>query len=287
MRRAAPGLLTARVTGLATTLAIALAIALPITLATCVLAAGSAHAADNLAAALCPEWKQLPDWRGVWHLEEPLVFPGPGHAKIAKATGARDNKFEHGVTPGSYFTGAPYKPEYQKMYDERVAKARDQGLVEDPIENCYSPHGMPRVMGAAPGAAEFFVTPQETWIIWDYMNQTRRIYTDGRGAPSEDLKWPRTMGYSRGHWEGQTLVAETLWNKEGIYDRTGAPYSDQLRIVERITRTDASTITVDTTIEDPVMFTQPWKVTRHFKKSAKKWENVPGTYCDYKAEQPK
>ncbi len=256
-------------------------------IAATLLVAAAAHAAGNLAAAYGPEWKQLPDWRGVWHLEEPLLFTGPDHAVIAKAAAASKNSFEHGVTPGSYFTGAPYKPEYQKIYDERVAKARDQGVVEDPVESCYAPHGMPRLMGAAPGPAEFFVTPQQTWIVWDYMNQTRRIYTDGRGPPSEDQKWPRTMGYSTGHWEGQTLVADTIWTQEGIYDRTGAPHSDQLHIVERITRTDAETITVESTIEDPVMFTQPWKVTRHFKKSAKKWESVPGTYCAYKAELPK
>jgi hypothetical protein len=254
--------------------------------AACILVAASAHAADTLAAAYGADWKQLPDWRGVWFLEEPLVFPGPGHAVIAKAAASK-NDFEHGVTPGSYFTGAPYKPQYQKIYDERVAKARDQGVVADPIENCYTPHGMPRLMGATPGAAEFFVTPKQTWIVWDYMNQTRRIYTDGRRTPSEDMKWPRTMGYSTGHWEGQTLVADTVWTKDGIYDRTGAPHSDQLHIVERITRTDADTITVEAAIEDPVMFTQPWKVTRHFKKSAKKWENVPGSYCAYQAEEPK
>jgi hypothetical protein len=134
---------------------------------------------------------------------------------------------------------------------------------------------------------EFFVTPKQTWIIWDYMNQTRRIYTDGRGKPGEDLQWPRVMGYSVGRWEGQTLVTETFSMKEGIYDRTGAPHSDQLHITERISRTDANTITVEATLNDPVMFTGPWTVTRHFKKSPKKWESVPGYYCPYDAELPK
>jgi hypothetical protein len=136
---------------------------------------------------------------------------------------------------------------------------------------------------------EIHVTPKQTWMIWDHMNETRRIHTDGRPFPSEDLKWPRVMGVSRGKWEGQTLVVETQWMKEGIFDRTGAPHSDQLRMTERITRTDASTLTVEMTIEDPVMFTQPWVVTRHFKKSPKKWENVRGSYCAYDpaAEPPK
>jgi hypothetical protein len=245
-------------------------------------------AAENLSAAYGPEWKQLPDWRGVWYLEQPLVFPGPQRAVIAKtaASGAA-NAFEHGVTPGSYFTGAPYKPQYQKLYEERIAKARDQHVVEDPIENCYTPHGMPRVMGAAPGAVEFFVTPRETWIIWDYMNQTRRIFTDGRGKPGEDQQWPRVMGYSIGHWQGQTLLVDTFSMKEGIYDRTGAPHSDQLHVTEHITRTDADTITVESRIEDPVMLMAPWTVTRHFKRSPKKQENVAGYYCQHDSEPAK
>jgi hypothetical protein len=245
--------------------------------------AQGAQSAENLSAALGPEWKQLPDWRGVWFLEKPYLFPGhDGAVVVAKPNAsAAAGKFENGVTPGSYFTGAPYKPEIQKLYDERVARARDTGEVDDPLDNCYSPHGMPRLMGAAAGAVEFHLTPKQTWMIWDHMNETRRIHTDGRAAPSEDMKWPRVMGLSSGHWEGQTLIVETQWMKEGIFDRSGAPHSDQLRVTERIARTDASTITVEMTLDDPVMFTKPWQVTRHFKKSSKKWENVPGTYCAY------
>jgi hypothetical protein len=256
------------------------------------LAAGAyAYGAENLSAALGPEWKQLPDWRGVWYLEDPVVFTGPNGAAIEKASAAPSKKgaaFENGVTPGSHFTGAPYNPEYQKIYDERIAKARSTGTAEDPVENCYSPYGMPRLMGAGAGAMEIHVTPNQTWMIWDHMNETRRIHTDGRGWPSEDFKWPRVMGLSRGKWEGQTLVIETKWVKEGIFDRTGAPHSDQLRMTERITRTDPSTLTAEMTIEDPVVFTKPWVVTRHFKKAAKR-VSVAGTYCKYDpaAEPPK
>ena len=239
----------------------------------------------NLADTYGPGWQSLPDWRGVWYLEGPLLFPGPGHSVIAKS-GRVPKPFEYGVAPGSYFQGAPYKPEYQKLYDERLRKARARGIVEDPVDTCYIPHGMPRLMGAGPLAVEFLVTPKETWMIWDFLNQTRRIYTDGRGHPSEDQRWPRTMGHSVGHWEGRTLIVDTVWMMEGIYDRSGAPHSDQLHLTERITRTDAKTLTADMTIEDPVMFTGPWQVTRRFKKSPQKWVSVPGTYCAYEDRQP-
>jgi hypothetical protein len=244
---------------------------------------GATPVAENLGAALGPAWKGLPDWRGVWYIEEPLIFAGPAAAVIPKnmkstAKPLRGVDFERGVLPGSYFTGAPYKPEYQKAYDERVAKAR-AGEIGDPIDNCYTPHGMPRLMGAGPTAVEFHLTPRQTWIVWDAMNQTRRILTDGRPHPA-DQEWPRVMGDSIGHWEKGTLVIDTVWMNAGIYDRTGAPHSDQVHIVERVARTDADTMTVEMIIEDPVMFTKPWQVTRHYKRSQRKQENIVGTYCD-------
>jgi hypothetical protein len=242
----------------------------------------SVSAADNLAAALGPTWKDLPDWRGVWYIEEPLVFAGPAAAVVAKgvqpAKAIRGVDFERGVLPGSYFTGAPYKPEYQKVYDDRVAAARI-GTVDDPVDTCYKPQGMPRLMGAGPGAVQFHVTPRKTWIVWDAMNQTRRIDTDGSPHPA-DLEWPRIMGHSIGHWEQNTLVVDTVWMNDGIYDRTGAPHSDQLHLTERITRTDVNTMTVAMTLDDPVMFSKPWQVTRRFKRSNRPQENIAGTYCD-------
>jgi hypothetical protein len=238
----------------------------------------------SLAAALGPEWKNLPDWRGVWYLQEPLLFAGPEKSVIPAGAKPgpkliRGVEFQNGLPAGSHFTGAPYRPEYQKLYDERVAKALATDAAEDPVENCWLPQGMPRMIGAGPGAVEFHVTPRMTWIIWDRMNQTRRIHTDGSGHP-EDEEWPRVMGHSVGHWEGATLVVDTVWRNEGIYDRSGAPYSDQLHLTERITRTDADTISIAMTLEDPVMFTAPWRVTRLYKRSAKPQENVRGTYCD-------
>jgi hypothetical protein len=247
------------------------------------LAAFAAHSAENLAAAMGPTWKDLPDWRGTWYIETPLLFAGPSAAVIpkdlkSKAKPIRGVDFERGVLPGSYFTGAPYKPEFQKIYDDRVVKARS-GLIDDPVENCYLPHGMPRLMGAGPTAVEFHLTPTQTWITWDAMNQTRRIATDGSTHPAEE-EWPRTMGHSVGRWEGRTLVIDTVWMNAGAYDRTGAPHSEQLRLAERIARTDADTITVEMVLTDPVMFTQPWQVTRRFKRSQNLRENVVGTYCD-------
>jgi len=246
--------------------------------------------APSLAAALGDGWKKLPDWRGVWFLEGPLVFGGAENTMVppdakSQPRVIRGVEFEQGVPAGAFMMRVPYKPEFQQQYEATVAKAKAAGRAEDPVENCWLPHGMPRLAGAGPGAVEFHLTPKRTWIIWDAMNQTRRIATDGSTHP-QDEEWPRVMGHSVGRWEGQTLVVDTVWMKPGIFDRTGAPYSDQLRLTERYTRTTADTITLEMTAEDPVMFTAPWKVTRRYKRSTAPQESVRGTYCDFGDMQP-
>jgi len=238
------------------------------------------HAADNAAAAYGPELASLPDWTGVWTPLEGIAFPGPKFTVLAKDPAGGEGGFSYGPLPGSYITGVPYKPEYQKRYDALVKRGAEEFFVDDPVGGCMLPHGMPRVMGGAPGPIEIVVTPQQTWMIWDYMNELRRIYTDGRPHPTGDEAWPTVMGHSIGHWEGKTLVVDTVNMMAGQFDRTGAPHSDQVHLMERITKLDDGRLEIDMVVEDPVMFAGPWKVTRYFGKHANQKLNVEGTYCD-------
>jgi hypothetical protein len=120
------------------------------------------------------------------------------------------------------------------------------------------------------------VTPEKTWIVVD--KETRRIYTDGREFPPEDERWGTMLGISIGHWEGQTLVVETVSVKTGIWaDTTPAVLSDQARFTERIRQTDANTIEDQITITDPVAFTKPWVVTKRYTRSKPgTWSSEPG-----------
>ncbi len=240
----------------------------------------AARAADNAAEAYGAELASLPDWTGVWTPLEGITFPGPKFTVLAKDPAGGEGGFSYGPLPGSYITGVPYKPEYQKRYDALVKRGAEEFFVDDPVGNCMLPHGMPRVMGGAPGPIEIVVTPQQTWMIWDYMNELRRIYTDGRSHPTGDEAWPTVMGHSIGHWEGKTLVVDTVNMMAGQFDRTGAPHSDQIHLMERITKVDDGRLQIDMVVEDPVMFTGPWKVTRYFGKHANQKLNVEGTYCD-------
>jgi hypothetical protein len=235
-------------------------------------------AEGTIAANWGAKLDSLPNWIGAWSLIGCCTFPGREFAVQAENPARGDGGFTYGELPGSYFTGAPYKPEYQKLYDARVKLAREQFKVYDPMGSCIVPHGMPRILGGGPGPTEFLVTPDETIIIWDYMNEMRRIYTDGRPHPSE-AEYPHTvMGHSIGHWEGDTLVADTTHLKAGIYDRSGAPHSDQVHLIERIHRTPDNQIEFDVTIEDPVMLTQAWKVKKLYRFSGDR--TFEGSYCE-------
>jgi hypothetical protein len=88
----------------------------------------------------------------------------------------------------------------------------------------------------------------------------RVIPTDGRPAISQNAKF--WLGSARGRWEGNTLVVEvTSLNGKGWFDSTGQFYSENTRMVERWTLVDANTIDYEVTVEDPTIYTRPWKMT--------------------------
>jgi hypothetical protein len=135
-------------------------------------------------------------------------------------------------------------------------------------------HDAHDVAGARPAIR---AAPEQVWIIYERPD-VRYIYTDGRPFPPKDELWPTFEGYSIGHWEGDTLVVQTVSIRGGIpIDRTGAALSDEARVTERIRKTDAKTLQSDITIEDPVALTGPWKVTRRYTRRDEQYprmENV-------------
>jgi hypothetical protein len=91
----------------------------------------------------------------------------------------------------------------------------------------------------------------------------RYIYLDGRPAPDNDPT-PWWFGYSRGRWEGDTLVVETTNfrgdEKAGWLDVNGSPYTDALKMTERFRRPNLGTLEMDITIDDPKAYTKPFTV---------------------------
>ena len=152
----------------------------------------------------------------------------------------------------------PYKPEYmtkvQKLVDSIYGGNTSSPY--DPMNDC-KPNGVPR---SGISGSHIIMNPSGVAVMYenDPGPVYRIIYTDGRQHPKDlDTSY---MGHSIGHWEGDTLVIDTV----GLNDETwlgGGKFqnyhSDKLHVVERWSRQgDVMSRTV--TVEDPVMFTKPW-----------------------------
>ena len=146
----------------------------------------------------------------------------------------------------------PFQPWARALYEYREAN------LFEPHTRC-KPSGGPRQF-ITPGGIEFVDSPElQTVYIFDIAGpQTFRvIYMDGRPHP-ENL-FPSYYGHSVGHWEGDTLVVDTVgFNERFWMERQGAPHTDQLHLIERFTRTDFNNIKIEVTIDDPGAYTRPW-----------------------------
>ena len=211
---------------------------------------------------------KLPDFTGVW--EAGLGGGGGGGraggrgappAAAPAANGAAPQAGRAGGnTPagrgGGRGAGRAGGPSLTPAY---AAKAKEQPAAPSAEENLTAnclPPGMPGIMGQ-PYPMEFLMTPGQITIVIEAYTQIRHIYTDGRPLPEDPD--PTFYGTSVGHWEGDTLVAETVGFAQVPRGIT-FPYSDKMRIVERFRLTAPDTMSIETTIVDPEALTTPYSM---------------------------
>jgi len=146
----------------------------------------------------------------------------------------------------------PYKP-------EALAKKKEnqQNWVKlDPEIKCYLP-GVPRAT-YMPYPFQIVQTPDAILVAYEFGSASRTI----RMNTTDKSPVPSWMGWSRGTWEGETLVVDvTGFNDKTWFDRAGNYHSRALHVVERYTPTSANTMQYEATIEDPNVFTRPWKIS--------------------------
>ncbi len=119
--------------------------------------------------------------------------------------------------------------------------------------------GYPMMMDAAT-PFQVMITPEETLIVNAY-GETRHIYTDGRPMPAAEDMWPTVWGTSIGHWEGDTLVVETVQVQMPYEYFHGAPtFSEEAHYFERI-RLDGDRLVTEFRVEDPVTLSAPFTAT--------------------------
>jgi len=158
----------------------------------------------------------------------------------------------------------PYKPEAAAKKKEN----QENWLARDPEIKCYLP-GVPRAT-YMPFPFQILHSEKAIFFAYEYAGAVRDVFLKDPG-PAQIDTW---MGQSVGRWEGDTLVVDvTGFNDQSWFDRAGNHHSEALHVVERYTMTDPDHIQYEATIEDPNVFTRPWRISmplyRHINKDAR------------------
>jgi len=193
-----------------------------------------------------------PDFSGIWQALNSAAWDLQGHSSSVFGP--------LGVPPGwSVVEGGeiPYKSEALKQKNSNFASR----ATEDPgFAKCLLP-GVPRAT-YMPSPFEIIQNPDVIGIRYQFARAVRTIPLDG--STRDWLEgWPDFwMGDSRGTWEGDTLVVDVSKLYEGTwFDHAGNFHTEALRVVERYTPIDRDHIQYEATIEDPNVFTRPWKMS--------------------------
>jgi len=158
---------------------------------------------------------------------------------------------------------------------------------DDPLSQCMPP-GVPRIdmsTQAAPHLFKIVQTPALIVLLYETSaNSTfRQVFLDGRPLPKEPQ--PTWLGYSVGHWEGGTLVVDTLgFNGQAWVDTAkGHPQTESAHVTERFTRRDFGHLEIDITIDDPGAYEKPWRAKVPAKLRAD--TELIETYCENEKDQ--
>jgi hypothetical protein len=240
---------------------------LKVTVVGALLAGGALLASGQAAKYRAPRIDGKPDFNGIWQSLNEANYDLEGHnarsamalrpgpygpvpAAAVVALGAVGSVPPSvGVVEGGEI---PYKPEALAKKLEN----QTNWLTRDPEIKCYLP-GVPRAT-YIPQPFQIFQNSSQFFIAYQYDGAVRNIYmTDPGPAPVDS--W---MGQSVGHWDGETLVVDvTGFNDKSWFDRAGDFHSDALHVTERYTRISPDVISYEATIDDPKVFTRPWKIS--------------------------
>jgi len=215
----------------------------------------------NLTAPAPQTADGKPDLSGIWE----IVFGGGGgRGRGAAPAPEPAPPPDPNATPVSQFfevAGRGYPLPLQPWAAELKKKRMADNSKDNPDVWClpiglmqYHNHPQPR---------QIVQTKNLMLITYESNYGLRYIYTDGRPAPNNDPT-PWWFGYSRGWWEGDTLVVETTNfrgdERAGWLDVNGSPYTDALKMTERFRRPNVGTLEIDVTIDDPKAYTKPFTV---------------------------
>jgi len=221
---------------------------------------------------------KLPDFNGVWE----VAMGGGGRAAAPAGGGAA--AAGRGAAPAAPAGGAAAAPAAGRgragggrgaaagpsLTPEYAAKQKAQQAAaagaDAQTANCLPP-GLPGIMGQ-PYPIEFILSPGKVTVISEAYMAVRHIYTDGRPIPADPD--PNFFGTSIGHWDGDTLVVDTVGLSQ-VPRGLNFPYSDKLRIQEKFHLTDPETMSIETTVMDPEALTAPYTMAARSLRRHRSW----------------
>lgn len=212
-----------------------------------------------------------PDLQGLWQVLNTAVWDIQDHAAQLGVPAGQ------GVVEGNEI---PYLPSALAKREENYRNR----LTEDPEAKCYMV-GVPRIT-YMPYPFQIVQAPKQVTILYEYVHTFRNIYIDSPHVKGPIEWW---MGDSRGRWEGDTLVVDVVYFTDKTrLDRSGNYHSSDLHVVERYTRTGPDHILYEATIEDPKVFSRPWKMSmvlyRRTEKNARLLEYECYAYAETAAD---
>ena len=207
----------------------------------------------NAPAPRAPDGK--PDLSGIW---ENFREQGQG---VASVNAAFFNEVVPSLIPqfrdiGSDLPeGLPLQPWAAELKKRRMA----DNSMDNPDAHCLPLGNMQLHTHVDP--RRIVQTPTLIVMLYEANYGLRQIYLDGRPAPDNDPQ-PWWYGYSRGWWEGDTLVVETTdFSDGGWLDINGSPLTDAATVTERFRRPSYGRLQIEVTVDDPKAYTKPWTVS--------------------------
>jgi len=200
------------------------------------------------------------------HVPAPVVSD-PAHPFVANGTGNQP----------SFRIADLTNPNLKPAVKERMKKDIDEVLAGKvaftPGSSCM-PSGVPMFMAqGGPNPVRFIQTPKQVWMIIESDQQVRRVYMN---VPHSKNPKPSYYGESVGHYEGDTLVVDTIGlNDKTIADVYRTPHTEKLHVIERWRMTDGGKgMEVVFSAEDPESWNQPWWGLRHYRRVSVDHEEI-------------
>ena len=212
--------------------------------ASLLIGAGSGHVAAQARRTIPRTPDGRPNLQGIWQVRNRASYDLQDHVARYLMPAGR------GVVEGGEI---PYQPWAVAKRHENFANR----ATADPLAHCYMP-GVPRIMYME-WPFQIVQARDHVAMIFEWTGIYRLIYTNGTPHDGRAQPW---MGDSRGRWEGDTLVVDVSNHSDKTwFDMAGNFHSEALHLVERYTMLDPDTVQYEVTIEDPKVFTRPWKIS--------------------------